>query len=113
MFRFLMVLVFLTLAGCQTDKAEEIPLAPVGTAKHFEQEKAMCEARGGSFGRGGKSAISICYERPKDAGTYCAQNSDCEGLCLAKSRTCAPVKPLFGCNEVLTAPGQVATLCID
>jgi hypothetical protein len=34
-------------------------------------------------------------------------------MCLARSGTCAPIMPLFGCNEVLDKQGRRVTLCIE
>ena len=39
--------------------------------------------------------------------------TDCDGMCLARSRTCSPIKPLFGCQDVLADNGTVGTVCVD
>ncbi|MEO1307433.1 MAG: hypothetical protein AAFV38_05755 [Pseudomonadota bacterium] len=77
----------------------------------FEQEQLACEKQGGRFGKGGDQGLNYCFRTPKDAGKACSGSADCEGICLAKSRTCAPVVPLLGCNEELVARGRVATTC--
>jgi hypothetical protein len=43
----------------------------------------------------------------------CSAASDCQSACLARSRSCAPVKPLLGCNEVLTNSGVAVTECVN
>lgn len=102
------------LAGCQSE-APEIVLSPgVNTPDALAGSRAACEAAGGSFGRprGGGDA-QICFRTPEDANAACSRSTDCAGVCLARSRTCAPVIPLLGCNAVLTATGAEATVCID
>ena len=55
----------------------------------------------------------ICIQPTRDGGKRCTRESQCDGVCLARSGTCAPVKPLLGCNEVLQDNGVRATLCIE
>lgn len=57
--------------------------------------------------------VYACVRTPPDAGRRCTAAADCAGLCLARSGTCAPLQPLFGCHEVLTSPGRRETLCTD
>lgn len=86
--------------------------APAPTESRTPQERA-CLAKGGIWSANGTSSLRTCVERTRDAGKSCRKETDCEGLCLARSRSCAPVKPLFGCNPILQADGSEATLCID
>jgi len=72
-----------------------------------------CEKARGAWVRAGKSGTMTCVQTLRDSGKQCSRESDCEGQCLARSRTCAPVSPMFGCNEVLQDNGQRVTLCID
>jgi hypothetical protein len=72
-----------------------------------------CEKTGSVWGAAGKSGGKTCITRTRDGGKECRRESDCEGLCLGRSRTCAPVKPLFGCNDILQDDGREVTLCID
>jgi hypothetical protein len=111
---FLTVLVLFALSACQTEVEpdETTNLAPVGS-EVVERERQQCQAKGGTFGRGGLANTNICFTTPKDANKFCNGLDDCEGLCLARSRTCAPLVPLFGCNEVIVQPGQTATICVD
>lgn len=81
--------------------------------KLIEHEKAACVERGGRWGSGGLAGGMVCYTTTPDAGKACSAASDCAGLCLARSRSCAPVTPVFGCNAVLTGNGTEATICID
>ncbi|MEL6645505.1 MAG: hypothetical protein AAFQ79_16360 [Pseudomonadota bacterium] len=99
----------LLLAACQPADPD---LPPVGEALVTNQQ-AACEADGGRWGVGAQEGTFVCYRTPADAGKTCEMDGDCEGLCLARSRTCAPVTPLFGCNEVLGRFGTQTTLCIE
>ena len=58
-------------------------------------------------------AVCALLVRTRDGGKSCKRERDCEGLCLARSRTCAPIQPLFGCNDILQDNGVMVTLCID
>ena len=51
------------------------------------------------------AGLHSCITPTRDAGKSCRKAGDCEGLCLARSRTCAPIEPLFGCNAVLQEDG--------
>ena len=79
----------------------------------IENQAQACVASGGRFGAGGSNGASVCYYDTKDANQFCSASTDCEGLCLARSGTCSPVKPLFGCNEVLGRLGAPSTLCLN
>jgi len=97
------------LAACE-EEAEGLP--PVGEDRVAADELA-CIADGGRWRRGGKAQTLVCYIETSDGGNACSKEGDCEGFCLARSRTCAPVTPLFGCNEVLGASGARSTICVD
>ena len=107
------VLVFgLLLAGCQeggTDTAETDPAIP----DVFAPQRAACEKDGGRWGKVPNRDTFTCFRITRDANKLCSSARDCEGLCLARSRTCAPQTPLFGCHEVLSASGLRQTLCIE
>ena len=79
----------------------------------ISKEQTTCEKRGGTWGTAGKSGGKTCIKRTRDAGKQCRKKSSCEGVCLARSGTCAPVSPLFGCNEILQNDGSRVTLCVD
>lgn len=102
-------LVLLALAACLDGAGKSLP--PVGEAAVTAAAEA-CTARGGRFGPGGKAGLT-CFTTPPDAGRQCRAAGDCSTACLARSGTCAPITPLFGCNEILTATGARVTQCID
>lgn len=99
----------LALAACQQGAGD---LPPVGAAA-VDAARAACERRGGTFAPGGASGALACFTTPRDAGKQCRTADDCSTACLARSRSCAPVSPLFGCNEILTATGARVMQCID
>ncbi|MFC2969856.1 hypothetical protein [Acidimangrovimonas pyrenivorans] len=105
------VLTVLALSACLPDGPPK--LAPVGQAS-VDAAKARCEATSGSFGPapGGKGGM-ICFHKTRDAGKICTAGSQCEGQCLARSGTCAPVTPLMGCQEILLGGGVRMTQCIN
>ncbi|MFD0978320.1 hypothetical protein [Tropicimonas aquimaris] len=110
---FLLLACLLALAACLPERSPPGPQAAPGTPEFFQEQKASCEARGGQFGKAPGGATSVCFITTRDANETCSQNSDCEGMCLARSRTCTPVVPMFGCNEVLLDGGIRAEICLD
>jgi hypothetical protein len=99
------------------------PAEPVTEAEPAAEEEAapplkspeqiQCERRGGRWARAGKSEARTCVKQTRDGGKQCTRGTQCEGLCLARSGSCAPVTPLFGCNEIFEDDGRRVTLCID
>ncbi|MDZ4096879.1 MAG: hypothetical protein U1D35_18450 [Paracoccaceae bacterium] len=73
----------------------------------------VCERKGGRYANAGKSGAKTCIRQTRDAGKQCRKAGDCEGACLARSQSCAPITPLFGCNDILQNDGRQVTLCID
>ncbi len=76
-------------------------------------EAIACKRRGGQWSKIGEGNARACIKRTRDAGERCDADRDCQGVCLARSGTCAPVDPLFGCNEVLQDDGRRMTLCLN
>ncbi len=104
------LLVLLALAACRATPEAPVP-EPVGAAR-IEAERAACERAGGSLQAAAGSRLA-CVRPMRDAGKQCRAAGDCEGACLARSMTCAPFAPLFGCHEVLTPAGARVTECLD
>lgn len=94
------------------DLAAAPPVTDV-PARVPEPEELACVKKGGQWSVAGKAGGMSCVRRMRDAGKSCHKKSDCEGDCLARSNTCAPIAPLFGCNEILQDNGVMVTLCID
>lgn len=93
------------------DVGAEAPVPPPAPAKSPLQ--MACEEDGGIWARAGDGGGMACVRTTRDSGKQCRSKTDCEGECLARSRTCAPVQPLFGCNAVLMDNGAEVNLCID
>ncbi|MGL4321993.1 MAG: hypothetical protein ACRCS3_14135 [Paracoccaceae bacterium] len=76
-------------------------------------EGIACTRRGGVWSKIGGGEARTCLKRTRDGGKRCDADRDCQGVCLARSGTCAPVDPLFGCNEILQDDGRRMTLCLN
>lgn len=103
----------LALAGCigggTGNGGGKLP--PVGAAS-VAASRDQCLRSGGQWaGRAGKGML--CFRTPPDAGKQCSRATDCSAGCLAKSRTCAPVTPLIGCQDLLDDQGRVVTQCVN
>ena len=72
-----------------------------------------CEGRRGRFVTASGTGARACQFTTRDAGSACTRGSECEGDCLARSMTCAPVRPLFGCNDVIEDDGRRVSLCLE
>lgn len=94
--------------------AEPTPIPePVATPAPKSDSQIACEDDGGTWAQAGDSGLRACVFRTRDGGKRCDSRDDCDGECLARSGTCSPIKPLFGCNAVLMDTGAEVTLCID
>jgi hypothetical protein len=76
-------------------------------------EEARCLRTGGTWATAGQSGAKACVTLTRDGGKACTRQSQCEGYCLARSGTCAPITPMFGCNDILQDDGREVTLCLD
>jgi hypothetical protein len=72
-----------------------------------------CEKKRGKWAHIGKGELHACVYQTRDSGKRCERESQCEGVCLARSGTCSPLKPLYGCNDILQDDGRRVTLCLD
>lgn len=106
-------LAFAALAACNPDRdTPDTGLAGYDPDRTLNAQ-AACSDDGGSWGKGGKAGGFVCYRETDDANRRCTAATDCEGFCLARSGTCAPVTPVFGCSDVLNSLGARSTLCVD
>lgn len=103
-----LLVLLLALGGCKA--GQEAPLPPVGEQR-MALEAAACAERGGRWM--GSAAARSCVMPMKDAGKACRTGADCEGECLARSLTCAPLRPLLGCNEIVLASGLRVNECVE
>lgn len=86
--------------------------APEPAAAPLTPEALACQRQGGTFLRL-RAGFGTCQTPTSDGLKTCRRKTDCEGECLARSGTCAPAQPLFGCNEVLDSTGRRTTLCLE
>ena len=100
------------LLGCQED-GETDQVWQSEFPDLLGEARAACENQGGRWGSAPGKTAFVCFEDLPDALKTCTTSRDCEGLCLARSRTCSPIKPFFGCHEVLNVNGVRQTLCIE
>jgi hypothetical protein len=84
------------------------PPEPVKSASQI-----ACEKKGGRFATAGNSTTFVCVRETRDGGKSCNRETDCEGLCLARSRSCSPITPVLGCQEILTQDGLRVTQCVE
>ena len=94
------------------DPAPQPDLAATPVTPKSEQQLA-CEKRKGSWLRVGDGDARACVFQTRDAGKRCERESQCDSVCLARSGTCAPFKPMYGCNDILQDNGMRVTLCLD
>lgn len=94
-----------------TEDAPAEAAAPPPPPKSPEQ--LACERRGGTWASAGKEGVKACVRRTRDGGKSCTSGLQCQGDCLARSGTCSPITPLFGCNEILQDNGARVTMCIE
>lgn len=102
------LVLLLALAACR----EEVPVVSPGFAPLAEAE-AACSRAGGAFLKAGGGSARACIHDMPDAGKQCRVASDCQGDCLARSGSCAPVAPLYGCHEIALESGGRAMQCRD
>lgn len=99
-----------------------LPAAPAGAAAAappaeaesplLAQQRQACAREGGRLSTLA-SGLVTCIRQTRDGGRACTGAADCDGVCLARTGTCAPITPLFGCHEVLLAPGSRVTQCLE
>lgn len=90
----------------QPDMAET-PVTPKS------EKQLACEKKKGRWAKVGSGDKRACVFQTKDAGKRCEKESQCDSVCLARSGTCAPFKPMYGCNEILQDNGMRVTLCLE
>lgn len=94
--------------------AAALPVEPEVPQAIKTEAQIACENRDGLWTPVGTTGtLRACVFQTRDGGERCSRESDCEGACLARSGTCSPIRPLFGCHEVLQNDGRRVTLCID
>ena len=88
---------------------DEAPEAP----EPQTAQQLLCTKAKGQWLSAGETGAFYCASLTRDSGKQCRKKGDCQGQCLARSGTCSPITPLYGCNDVLEKDGREVTLCID
>lgn len=101
------------LGACQEDGAAVSESETVNFPDILTPQQTACERRGGNWALTPSRNTFTCYQQTSDANKLCDSSDDCSGECLARSRTCAPVTPLYGCHEILTSEGVRQTRCLE
>ncbi len=94
------------------EPAPKPDLAETVVTPKSEQQLA-CEKKKGRWAKIGAGNKRACVFKTRDSGKRCERESQCDSVCLARSGTCAPYKPMYGCNEILQDNGARVTLCLD
>ncbi len=84
-----------------TPAADQLAAAAPAPAPPVSPEQALCEKSRGEWAEITGSTGHVCAHRMRDAGKACHKKTDCQGECLARSNTFAPIDPLMGCNDIL------------
>lgn len=106
------VLMVTALASCDEDGGSE-PARDSAFPDLLGEQRITCERRGGRWAPAASQTSFVCYLTLPDANKTCSTGRDCQGLCLARSHSCTPVKPFYGCHEVLSNSGLPQTVCIE
>jgi len=107
-------------ASGEPDYARIELAAPQATA----EERASCEAVGGTILPSGKLQWENCVQTFADAGKACAGEADCIGECRYEAEgehvpdtevigTCQTTDARFGCRTVVEGGKIAHTLCVD
>jgi lipoprotein-anchoring transpeptidase ErfK/SrfK len=100
-------------AGTEAAEALEDPEAEAAPPPPPKSElQIACERKRGTW-ENTDGGLKVCIRQTRDGGKRCTRESQCEGLCLARSGTCAPVQPLLGCHDILQDDGTRATQCLE
>lgn len=98
------------LGACRMDGPPKLP--PAGKAMSTSQDDA-CIASGGVWSNEYGKRTKVCVHYTTDARKMCTRSSQCQGACLARSHSCSPIRPLLGCQEILTDSGLRMTQCVN
>ncbi len=90
--------------------AAPVDIDPANTDA-LDSERVICEAKGGRWSRAGGGFT--CVMPTRDANKQCTAAEQCQGYCLARSGTCAPFTPLYGCHDIIAPSGGMQSVCIN
>lgn len=111
-----------------------MPLKKCGTQLEIPRAQLGCEQAGGRWGPAGLFPKPICRMPTYDAGRTCADDGECEGLCLAELTPaqrdlvkkwtggrqklqvlgkCTAYAPVFGCMAIVKQGFVTGIMCRD
>lgn len=93
-------------------RVADTPATPPPPEPVKSPSQIVCEKKGGRFAKAGNATPVVCVRETRVGGKSCRRETDCEGLCLARSRSCSPITPVLGCQESLTRDGLRVTECV-
>jgi hypothetical protein len=99
-----------TTAATSGEPEAAVEAAPPPPPK--SELQIACERKRGTWAAT-DGGLKYCVRATRDGGKRCTRESQCQGVCLARSQTCSPAEPLLGCHEILQDNGTRATLCIE
>ncbi len=109
---FAAALLAIVLVACE-DETSDTPETQSIFPDIMAERRAACERSGGRWGPAGNKTIFVCFRNLPDANQTCSNENDCQGFCLARSRTCSPIEPFYGCHQVLSRGGLPQTVCVE
>ena len=93
-------------------RAADTPATPPPPEPVKSPSRIVCEKKGGRFAKAGNATPVVSVRETRVGGKSCRRETDCEGLCLARSRSCSPITPVLGCQKSLTRDGLRVTECV-
>ena len=124
-----LILAALFISSCTTPSAEQRSEKPTYERIVFagetptDEERATCEAVGGTIEMAGRLGWQRCLQTFSDGGETCSDTSDCMGKCLKDGNfadvgapatgKCAPNDNPFGCYQEIIDGVAVSGICVD
>ena len=93
-------------------RVADTPATPPPPEPVKSPSQIACEKKGGRFAKAGNATPVVSVRETRVGGKSCRRETDCEGLCLARSRSCSPITPVLGCQKSLTRDGLRVTECV-
>lgn len=119
----------LLLTACAAPSAPQGPDQPAYQpvtfegAKATDEERAACEAVGGTIQMAGRLGWQRCLQTFSDGGATCSDTSDCMGKCLKEgdfadfgapaTGKCAANDNPFGCYQEIVDGTAAPGICVD
>ena len=115
------LLLLIGLAGCYVTAYDRgVPqsildrthLPHDGKHKLTDASRAKCLKEGGTPQRIGWSG-EVCMRFTPDVGKSCSDSAQCEGVCIAETKSCSKTEIVFGCYTELRNGKAVEGPCLE